>query len=111
MSVGEQAHLFGGGGRQLRQVKAQPLGVCLAGIQPRQREQALHDRSQAVDLLEDAAEGLARLARERCVLRQSLQFAAHHGERRTQLVAGIRHELLGAEHGVLQAADHVIERH
>ena len=59
--LGEQAHLVGGGGGQLRQVEAHPLRVGFAGIQARQREQPLDDLGQAVDLLEHAAERLARL--------------------------------------------------
>jgi hypothetical protein len=109
--LGEQTHLIGGGAGQLRQVKAHPFGRGFTGIQARQREQTLDDLGEARDLLEHAAEGLTGLTLQPLILRQALKLPAHDGERRAQLVRGVRDELLGAVDRILEARDHVIERH
>src|SRR5579863_7540855 len=61
---GEETHLLGGRGGELGEVEALPGAPHLTGIEARQGEEALDDLGEPLDLLENTAERLARLARQ-----------------------------------------------
>ncbi len=58
--LGQQTHLLGGGFGEFGQVEPRPFGLRLAGVEPREREQLLHDFAQMHDLLQHAAGAVAQ---------------------------------------------------
>jgi hypothetical protein len=106
----EQAHLISGRGGEFGEIELHPFALGFAGVQPRQGNQALDDIREALNFLQHAPERVVGGFVDARVLREIFHFAAQDGQRRAQFVRGIGDEPFGILNGVLQPANHVIER-
>ena len=76
-----------------------------------EEQQVVHEALHPVDLRGDQCLDAADVFRADVVrARQHLELAADHGERRSQLVRGVGHELALPREGVVEAVEHVVER-
>ncbi len=95
--------MFGGRFGQFTQIKTRPFGLRFAGIEPREREQLLHDFAQMHDFLQHAAGAVAQFRIKSRVVREIFQFSLQNRERRAQVMRGISDKPLGILKGVVQA--------
>ena len=95
--------------RQLGQVHAL-VPLHHAGLAARERQQAVDQRLAPQHLLAHDVRGAPELVAARVrVGQRHLELGAHHGQRRAQLVRGVRHESPLARERRLEAVEHVVE--
>jgi hypothetical protein len=83
----------------------------LAAVGARQQQQAARQLCQPVDLFERRVDlGAQVLGRDAGAAAQQLELCAQHGERRSQLVAGVGHEALLALDSALHPVEALVER-
>ena len=92
------------------QIETRPFGLRFAGVEPREREQLLHDFAQMHDFLQHAAGAVAQFRIKPRVFSEIFQFAAQNRQRRAQVMRGIGDKPFGILKGVVQPRDHAVER-
>src|SRR5207245_8133372 len=95
--------------RQASEIHDLACKLRATGLGPRQRQEALHEPRETVDLLEHAADDVAiRRSIERA-LEGNLAHTPHGGERRAELVRRVRRESAEPREGVAEARQGVVE--